>query len=148
MWIYFSPSTCLWILLVRSTGNIRVLKDYKQIWSVPQAIPLELIMLPCKVYNLQEAGLLRRQASLWRVFHTSYNRQLRHFQVFLSSIQRNPVSNIYTESPLISCVYQLFFKWSKVQTWINFHYCDQVLENNSIQICQYRKNCSVALRLA
>lgn len=59
-----------------------MLKDYKQIWTVPQAIPLELIMLPCKVYNLQEAGLLRRQTSLWRVFHTSYNRQLRHFQVF------------------------------------------------------------------
>lgn len=87
MWIHFSPSTCLWILLVRSIGNIRVLKDYKQIWMVPQAIPLELIMLPCKVYNLQEAGLLRRQARLWRVFHTSYNRQLRHFQVFLSSIK-------------------------------------------------------------
>lgn len=81
-WIHFSPSTCLWMLLAGTIGNIRVLKDYKQIWLLPQAIPLELIMLPCKVYNLQEAGLLRRQASLWKVFHTSYNRQLRHFQVF------------------------------------------------------------------
>lgn len=84
-------------LLVRGVGNIRVLKDYKQIQTVPQASPLKLIMLLCKVHNLQEAGQLRRQASLWRVFHTSYNRQLRHFQVFKVTYKET-LFPTYTES--------------------------------------------------